>query len=815
MLNRFKLFAVIISFFVLLSSCSREDGAVVDGTTPLNEPDNFAAFLNPIAGLASGAYTVTAITDTAGEVGDFVLTVTFDNGTQQVFKGSWTATVSEVAFNFLMQQAGGLTIILESEVENNLKLVNENGYQISAVGALAAGNTVLTLLSSGVDSAAYGKAYYAAIDPTNAKDTLEKFKVENGFYEALADGRVIEPRFRDVKDLGYGRGMRAWTSTDGSLYFFAENFQVRSIPGQEYTSLNLDALLLDDRTHHFGTNAIEFSTYPYGVGEPSDNGSTHKFVKFFTFDATKGNQQAEDHQSEVRLDTVDLDGHGFKSMPGACAYCHGGTLRPLREDGTFRDNTLDGTAGNGINGDVNAKLQLMEVASFEFADYEPFRREDQELLIKSINLRIYCSYPNLPVTAIAVACAQFCVDPINTTDCDGNGNDLLTVFNTATGSGEWSGDFAREMLEGWYDDPGKAGFFDRDTFNDNYVPDAWKPDLATGSPPAGSDQLFLEVVQPSCFVCHSRLGTNLGSSLAAVNPDIGADGEKDIDFSTYEKFISHAAQIKQYVYDRGIMPLSLRGYDAFWDAANDAPEILATHLNSVLPADNQVIFNSENKVDQPGVPVADAGPDRTSTSPVRMFGSNSRFVDTYKWKILSQPDGSDALLSDDTTARALLTTSVDGDYVVQLDASFGTLHSIDTVLIKIDATMNPDPKNLNFETHIKPVFTAPLDGTVSSGKTCAECHQASGGTGAIDGVPVHWLDTQPATGDTASNALYKEVLSRVDFKNPENSLLLLKPSGDHHYGGQREGFEVSNPANRQNYDTVLNWILEGAVEKAP
>jgi len=487
-------------------------------------------------------------------------------------------------------------------------------------------------------------------------------------------------------------------------------------------------------------------------------------------------------------------------------YCHGGTLRPLREDGTFRDNTLNGTAGNGINGDVNAKLQLMEVSSFEFADYAPFRREDQEPLIKPINLRIYCSYPNLPPAAIAVACAQFCVDPGNTTDCDGNGNDILTVFNTTAGAGEWSGDFAREMLEGWYDDPDKAGFFDRDTFNDNYVPDAWKPDLATGSPPAGSDQLFLEVVQPTCFVCHSRRGTNLGSNNKA-------DGDKDIDFSTYEKFISHAAQIKQYVYDRGIMPLSLRGYDAFWGESNDAPEILAAHLNSVLPADNQIVFNSNNQVDQPGAPVTDAGPDRTSTPPaVRMFGSNSRFVDTYKWTILSQPDGSDAVLTDDTTARALLTTSVDGDYELQLDASFGALHSIDTVLIKIDSTMDPAPKDLTFE-DIKKVFDTVLDGTVFPNKKCADCHQEASGADAIAGVPVYWNDAQPGTGNTGTSALYKEVLSRVDFKDPENSLLLLKPSGNHHFGGQRGGFEVSNPANRQNYDTVLNWILEGAVEQ--
>jgi len=55
-------------------------------------------------------------------------------------------------------------------------------------------------------------------------------------------------------------------------------------------------------------------------------------------------------------------------------------------------------------------------------------------------------------------------------------------------------------------------------------------------------------------------------------------------------------------------------------------------------------------------------------------------------------------------------------------------------------------------------------------------------------------------------------LSRVDFNDPENSLLLTKPNNKHHFGGLREGFEVDNPANRQNYDLFLNWIMEGAPE---
>ncbi len=804
----------ISSLLIILTACSRGEGVETNEIVKVDEPDSFAAFINPVAGLASGAYSIIAATDTAGDSGDFTLSIRFDNGETQAFNGSWTAASNEKSFSFTMQQAGGITITLTSDVENNLRLLNANGFQIAAKGAGTSGDTRIVLKSSAIDSAAYGKAYYAAIDPDKTRDTLEKWKVANGYYQALAAGRVTQPRFRDTKDLGYGRGMYHWTQPDGSQYFFVENFQVRSIPGLEYTRLNLDALLQGDRKHHFGTNAIEFSTYPYGAGEPSDIGSTHKFTKFYTFDATRGNQKVEDHANEIRLDTVDLDDRGNKAMPGACAYCHGGTLRPLRADGTFRDNNLNGTAGNGIDGDVNAKLQLLEAQSFQYGANSPYTRAEQEPLIKKLNMAVYCSYPNLPAEGIQVACAQFCVDPENTADCDGQGNDILTIFNTTTRDGEWTGDFAREMVEGWYDDPARTGYFDRDSFNADYVPQAWLPDLSDGSPPAGADQLFIEVVQSACVVCHLRRGTNLGS-----NTSIGVD--KDIDFSSYERFIGHASQIKSYVFDQGVMPLSLRGYDDFWEEGSDAPEILATHLNSVLPVAERVEFNADNEVDPPGSPVADAGPDRTTTSPVRMFGSNSRFVDTYQWSIVSQPDGSDAVLTEDNTAAAVLTTSVDGDYVIQLDASVSTNPSAsglssDTVLIKIDSMMSPDPKTLTFETHIRPIFSTaqdPVNSTEADIKSCDECHQVATGAGAIDGVPVYWRDEQPLTGDTASNTFYREVMARVDLKNPENSLILLKPANNHHFGGLREGFEVDNPANRQNYDLILNWIMEGAVER--
>jgi hypothetical protein len=61
-------------------------------------------------------------------------------------------------------------------------------------------------------------------------------------------------------------------------------------------------------------------------------------------------------------------------------------------------------------------------------------------------------------------------------------------------------------------------------------------------------------------------------------------------------------------------------------------------------------------------------------------------------------------------------------------------------------------------------------------------------------------------------------VQRINFKEPIESILLRKPSGNHHYGRCREGFDLTdtpgdcNGANgdRSNYDLFLNWILQGA-----
>ena len=109
-----------------------------------------------------------------------------------------------------------------------------------------------------LDDTAYAVAYNAAVDPGNARSTLENYIALHGLENP--DVHVI---FRDSKDLGYGRDMymRSYPNTDCGgqmIAFYVRNFSVQIVDGFAYGPVNLEAAIADDLQHHIGTNAIEF-----------------------------------------------------------------------------------------------------------------------------------------------------------------------------------------------------------------------------------------------------------------------------------------------------------------------------------------------------------------------------------------------------------------------------------------------------------------------------------------------------------------------------------------------------------------------------
>jgi len=636
-----------------------------------------------------------------------------------------------------------------------------------------------------LDDSAYAEAYNSTVDPGNARSNLQDYIALHGL-----DNPDVHVIFRDTKDLGYGRDMymRSYPNTDCGgqmIAFYVRNFSVQIVEGFAYGPINLEAAIAADLQHHVGTNAIEF-----GLGRTTDGArdvcSTEPMAKFFTFDPDNG---------QARRVRVDLDGRGAKAMPQPCISCHGGKLRPLDRNGDFvavhAEDPVDQI------GDVKARLQAFEVDTFEFAEMPPYRRVDIEDGLRKLNAAIYCTYPGSMGHA---ACASY-------------GGGLPAQANR----GEWSGDFARDMMLGWY---GNALETAGTKFDYSYVPDGWKP--SAGGPPLGADVLFTKVVGPNCFVCHGKQGVQLGTNRDAEY------ASKDLDFETWEKFISYADDIERLVFDEGRMPLGLLNYQAFW-ADPQKVDLLAS---SIAPYVNDSTgfkarrTDSNGDIIMPGRVIARAGLDRVTRpgAAISLDAQATLFADSYLWELVSSPPGATVNIASPNAIRTDFSADTDGDYVVRLTVTSDSTDATksDELSIKLDSTLPTAPRSLAFYNDITDEFAA-LRPVAGSRRTCDSCHQNKAGTGGgtppgngIAGVPVWWTAAQPSAvppAGTPSLGLYEQAMARIMPEYIEDSLLLKKPSGQHHYGHRVDGFDTSLPvgaAGRASYDLFVNWIAEGA-----
>lgn len=202
------------------------------------------------------------------------------------------------------------------------------------------------------ETQASADAYYAAIDPTDAKTTLDAWKSANGF----DDGNDAHAVYRNGADLGFSRVMSLRTNPDGSVASYVENYAtLDEAVAAEETGIR-DGLL--------ATVAMEYSAPP---GDP--NGA--KYVKFYTYDG-----------NDDRVTAVDLDGRGAKFQPGLCLVCHGGTPKAL-DNGVYPDN-----------GDVDAQFLPWDVHTFDFANNSSFTRAAQEDQFKAFNIGALSTYPD-------------------------------------------------------------------------------------------------------------------------------------------------------------------------------------------------------------------------------------------------------------------------------------------------------------------------------------------------------------------------------------------------------------------------------------
>lgn len=310
--------------------------------------------------------------------------------------------------------------------------------------------------SSQVNSAAYATAYYAAIDPTNAKDTFAKWKAANGFDSGTGVQRSVV--FGDKRDLGYGRRMTVRQNVDGTVAAYVENYQVTAVLQYGFTTLNLDAAVVQDDRWKIGVNAIEFSPGPAGGAN---------FAKFFNFNAVGGGREL----------MADLDGRGQKAMPTICITCHGGRGDPLTPPNGAGQPLfpLVGNSASPTRGDTQAHLAPLEVDTFDFSSSGGFRRVDQESALKTINQMVLCTYPKTVAD----------VSPEDTCRRLANNN-------------EWRGS-AAAVIKSAYGGNGMPNA----TFVDTLVPAGW----------ATQSALYQNVVVPACRTCHLSRGTNNQSDI--------------------------------------------------------------------------------------------------------------------------------------------------------------------------------------------------------------------------------------------------------------------------------------------------------------
>lgn len=484
---------------------------------------------------------------------------------------------------------------------------------------------------------------------------------------------------------------------------------------------------------------------------PGPNGGA-SFAKFYTFDPVSG----------ARLLTASLDNRTPKAMPGICISCHGGRGDPLTPPDPVTGKPLFPLVMNSVSqqrGDTQARLHPLIPDHLDFSSTSPYTRAEQEAAIKVMNMMVLCTYPR-PSTVPATG---------------------VDACRPDAGANEWQGTTA-DVLKAQYG----GDQMPNATASNTYVPQGWLT--------AGQSTLYGDVAEQVCMTCHMQRGTA---------------NQNDLDFTTYDKYFGYADRIRIHVFDRGNMPLAKIVADRMFSTP------AASELAAWLESNGFTTHDGSGAMLLPGRPVADPGPDHVvRPGNTTLSAANSLFASTYAWSIRSNP-GSAATLTNANSATPTFSSSADGTYVLQLIASKGSTSSAPASLtIVVDSTLPYAPEALRFAD-----IKAKLDNaSLASGQRCTFCHTSAKPLGSPGRPPIFYTnedrDGDGVAGTATDDAwFYKELRGRINFTDIAASPLLRKPSGHHHNGGLRPGFDTSAPPGdpaRADYDMFLNWILNGA-----
>ena len=607
----------------------------------------------------------------------------------------------------------------------------------------------------------FPEAYYNSIDPDNTRDTFTKWRIENGFLNPdgseadcnPANCRSTHVKFRDTKDLGYGRNMfLRWDTITGDVAVYVENFQVDVIPGLPYGPLNFEALVENDRTWNFGVNAIEYSAYPQ-----TDPGAA-KFTKFYNF---AGEGKRAMLASGLQQHIVDLDGKGLKPMPTPCIVCHGGRGRTLvveRADGT---KVLAPTIPGGIPGDVQANMQTIELDTLQFATTEGFTQADSEDGIRLINEAILSTFRD-------------------------------SLDNRQ--AGEWDPSFAIELLEGRYNNtPGVANT----PYNSEFIPSGWQT-----TPNARN--IYNNLVGPNCMVCHALRGVPLNnSSITFANFSQFLDFSDRIDHLTFERGLMPLGALNYSdFWDR--------------EDKNPALLAAAIGHSERIDASDRAIPPGAPVARIAAPPVA-SGVDSVSGAvlDIPISGGSSAFAGSYQWSV--QPSATASIVATDAAnGEAVLRASQAGQYTVELTingVNGGTDNTSFTVDVRESTTDLPAPDQIVFYdaggNGISDFLGSNCTACHSPGGTAGvPVHYVPC---SADNAPAGEADSG------GYEFLYRSVIARVNFDSPLDSLLLRKPLNGADNFADINGTAINNYHgggialnNQQDIGRLMAWILNGS-----
>ncbi|GGY76695.1 hypothetical protein GCM10011613_21490 [Cellvibrio zantedeschiae] len=523
---------------------------------------------------------------------------------------------AQIALSIQLQQTGGATLSVYLtdidgaavlDVSSVKQKLSENPSNKKMFKPVTVGGAAPVLVdvenlrqALGLESKLSANNYYQCIDPQEKAKTFSGWLASAGF--TGKDDGDVNTKYINNYDLGFGRDMHMRKDSSGNIYSYVTNYNTL-----ENTLSN---------RNEFAIVVMEYSPAPSGVcGDVSAASSDKKIVKFYAYIPDQKNGDY------IRAESMNFDGRGEKYLPGVCTACHSGNnhTKEFNSLGKISAENADLESGF-MPWDLDAFLytkagnaRLVDPAYAAFAksagiataEQDKYSRENQEASFKLQNQMVLHTMTENANRILRHAQA---IKQLHGWYGD-------TAERSAVEALNFGGDSKNLPAEDLFALQQKLKTLPGGKFDGSYIPAAWRGDKS-------QEALYTDVYERNCRMCH------------LFTPNV------KFDFDNYAEFVNHPS-LKNYVYERGLMPMSRLTMDRFWlnfNGGDSAAKKLREHLNGDASSANDV---SEKLV--PGAPVAIILPDANTSAPadvqidfdetISFDGTTSLFSETYKWML--------------------------------------------------------------------------------------------------------------------------------------------------------------------------------------